>query len=390
MITFNNRVPGTKTSVEILAESITQVNNELIIIGHALAGITEGLNTPYQVLAFGDEVAAKTEIDALYGVDSEVSKMVVAAIDGVKYSDLPSISFPKIKVIAMASTDDDLEALLTSLPTLPMPHVAVWFDITDATLLSALKLHLEAISGSNKGRNGQFGSFGYPSTLGEFATVSPIAEAGSIVLAMPWLRDGDVSPSQTVAEVSARAAALAAANPRPYNPTNGVRIGKMLPPVSTSDYHTDGDTGTVALGLDSGLIPLTVNAAGEVEISRLITSVRTDGASPDSVFYDVQDWQVLYDFRAQSYLLTKRPQFRNKKNSIETRKALLSATIKLAKDFEALGMFQNVDAYVDKFKVETVIGNPGAVRITVPVNVIPGLHQIGIEIKGVNQIDVEL
>lgn len=388
-VTFNNRVPGTKTSVALDITGFTQSEKVVVLIGHATeAGGNVDPGVVTTILNFGDPVKAKTECDTYFGSGSELGEMVVAAINAVVYTDMGSKVFPKIKVIALEFEDDDLESLLGDIISVPMPHVASPFPITDATNLASLKLHLEAISGHNRGKNGQFGSFGYIASQDEFAVASPLAIAsGTQYLAFPWQRDTDATKANKVHEIAAATAILMAANPVPYNPVNEVRIGKLNAPTLSSDYHTSGDTGTEALGLDSGLMPILTNDAGEALISRSITSLRTESEAIDSAYYDIQDWQVLYEFRFNAYLASLKPPFKNKKLSDQKLLDFKSELLSLAYEFEELEMFQHVKKQADQFIARKEAGNRHAGIVATPVNVVPGFHQKGIDITGNNTFD---
>lgn len=388
-VSFTNRVPGTKTSVGIKVSGFRQSEKVVVLIGHAsVAGGTVNPGVVTTIENFGDPVNAAAECATYFGANSEIGEMVVAAINSVLYSDLPSKVFPKIKVVALAEDDDDLETLLGSLQSLPMPHVASPFPITDATNLAALKLHLEAISGHNRGSNGQFGSVGYIASLDELATASPLSiAAGTQFLAFPWLRDSSAAKANKVHEVAAAIAILMAANPVPYNPTDEVRAGKLKPPTNASDYHSVGDTGTVALGLDAGLMPLFVDDSGEVRISRAIVSLRTNAEAIDDAYYDIQDWQIMYEYRFNCYIESKTEPFKNKKLSDQKLRDFKSAILKIAESFERQGMFQHVAKLADQFVAIREEGNRHAGIVKSPVNVVPGFHQKGIDITGTNEFD---
>ncbi len=59
--------------------------------------------------------------------------------------------------------------------------------------------------------------------------------------------------------------------------------------MSTSDHHTPGDAGTVAVGLDSGLSPLIVDEGGNVLFSRTVTASRRVRLVADKVIGDCAD-----------------------------------------------------------------------------------------------------
>ena len=393
-VTFSNRVPGTKSSVGLKISALSQSTKTLVIIGHlSVAGGTVAAGVPQIIENFGNPDDAKTECDGYFGADSEIGEMVVAAINSILYTNSDNegknIEFPVLKCIPMANGDDDLEAFLGKLLTVPMPHVVVPYDITDDTSRAALKDHLVAISGQGRGVHQQYGSFGYMGAFGELATVSPLAIAEATqVLSFPWLRDTAAGKANKLHEVAAAYAAICAGNAYPFNPVNDVKLGKVDPPSQVDDYHTGGDAGTVALGLAAGLVPLMVNAAGEVVISRSITALRSNEASPDAAYYDIQDWQVLYEYRYQAHVISQRQEFTNKKRTTDRTKELRTALIKRARDMQDDEALQHVDELVDQFTITIPKDNRHAAIYKTPLNVVPGFHQKGIDVIGTDEFDV--
>lgn len=383
------RNPSVKIRTRTEISSLTKLDNTLIIIGRmAASGTTAVANVPYTVNNFGDDVAAKAECEPLFGVGSECVEMVIAAIKAINGSDLEPKAYPVIKVIPMASASTDLAGTLAANITLPMPFVACCFKGDDASRMGELRTHIEAISGEDKGRNGQFGSFGFMAldvTTGS-ATPAGLA-AASKNLVFPWLRDTAGSKANKLHTVAAAVAAICATNNSPFLPLNGIEIGGLVPPVSTSDYHGDGDTGTCSLGLSAGLLPLMINNRGKVCISRTVTTLRSDAAQEDTAFYDMQDWQKLYAFRAEVYNLAQQPRYKRSHATDAKLKALLSEIIVKAKIYESLEMFQYVDKLASQFVVARDPANRHAGVFTIPLNVVPGFHNKGIDLVGTNQFD---
>jgi phage tail sheath gpL-like len=388
---FNfNRNPSTKVGVGIETSGLVSADNELVIVGRrAASGGSATNHVPAQIENYGDPVAAKAEADALFGADSELGAAIVAAIKGVKESTLLSKKFPSIKAIAIASnaTSAALAAALQANPALPMPFLALPFPLTDSAALTAAKAHMASINGDDRGDNGQFGSFAVLATDGTLsaATTSGEAAASESILA-PWLRDTGSTKANPIHCVAAAYAAVCASIGVPFLPLNGVKVGGLLPP-SAADYHTSGDAGSVALGLDSGLVPLTVGADGAVKISRSITTYRPVAAVEADSYYDMQDWQVLFYYRKNAYALAQQPRYAVAKATDQKLLSLKSELISLAKDFEAQEMFQYVDKLVSEFKVNRVPSNRHASVYQIPVNVVPGFMNKGVGLLGTNKYD---
>jgi phage tail sheath gpL-like len=383
------RNPSTKVRVKTELLSLAKIDNTLVLIGRmAAAGTTATANVPYTVENFGDSLAAKAECEPLFGVGSECVEMVVAAIDAINGSDLEPKAYPVIKVIPMANADTDLAATLAANINMPMPFVVMPFGADVSARLTELRTHVEAISGEDKGRNGQFGSFGFAALDVSTGSATPVGVgAASKNIMIPWLRDSAGTKKNKLHEVASAVAAICATNAAPYLPLNEVEIGGLEAPDSAADWHGDGDTGTCALGLSAGLIPLMVNHRGKVCISRTVTTLRSDAAQEDVAYYDMQDWQKLYAFRSNVFSLARQPRYKRAHASDAKLKALKSEIIVLAKTFESLEMFQYVDKLAEEFVVARDPANRHAGVYTIPLNVVPGFHNKGIELIGTNKFD---
>lgn len=385
------RVPSTKVGVDVQTSGLTAADNLLWLIGHmAASGATATAGAPYQVENFGDPVAAKTELEAIFGAGAEIVEMAVAAIKGNLYSDKAPKTFPPIMCLPLASTDTEaeMEGYLALLVSQPMPFVACCYPITNSTALTALKNHLTAISADDRGPNAQFGSFGVMPTDGTLAAASAagVASATQLIMA-PWLRDTSLMKANKVHEVGAAYAAVCAALGVPFLPLNDIVIGGLKAPTLATDYHTSGDTGTVALGLDSGLVPLTVDQGGSVHISRSITTRRSVPGVPDSAYFDMQDWQSLYYIRKNAYLIAQQDVYKRAKATDQVLLALKSALIKMLADMEALEIVQGLQQSVKDITVVRPVNNRSAGVYQIPVDIVPGFHNKGIGLTGTDAYD---
>ena len=254
--------------------------------------------------------------------------------------------------------------------------------------MSALSNHVTAVSASDRGDNGQFGSFGFIATEVDTAVATPVGIAtANHGIVIPWLRDLATTKANTPAQVAAAVAAISAAMGVPYNPVNGVSVGGLLPPTQAADYHTPGDAGTVALGLTAGLTPLIVAPSGSVQLKRIVTTARDVASVANAAYYDMQDFQVLYYLVKNCYVTASQPRYRQAKATIQILQALRSELIQICKTMETLDMLQQVDKFLDLFTVSRVASNRNAAVYSVPVNVVPGLMNVGIAITGTTLYD---
>lgn len=383
------RAPSTKTRARTELATLAKIDNTLVIIGKKAAeDATAPVHVPYTIENFGDEVAALAECTPLFGAASECTLMVKAAIEAIKYGTQASKNYPTIKVIPVASDATGVAAALAANIALPMPFLAVSFAGTVTAVMNEVKDHLNAISGEDKGRNGQFGSFGFMGLEGSLATSTPVGlAAASEKMLFPWLRDTSEVKANKVYELAASLAAVCASNGQPYNPLNELELGKRVAPAKIEDYHVDGDTGTVALGLAAGLVPLVINSSGKVAISRTVTSFRPSEELEATAYYDMQDWQKMYSYRTDCYARANEERYKRTGASDDKIKALGSEFKVIAKTYETLGMFQYVDKLINEFVVKRHPSNRHAAIYTLPVNVIPGFHNKGIDIVGTNKYD---
>ncbi len=383
------RAPSIKISIGVEQGAAVGADNDLVLIGRlAATGSSVVANSITVIENFGDEVLAKTESEGYFGADSEIVEMVVAAIKGNKFSNAVPKVFPRIKVLALANASTDLASALAVNATVPMPYVAAWFPTSEETLRQELRDHLDFISSASRGRNGQFGSIGFIATDGSLATASENALAlGSRLIAAPYLRDTAVTKANKVHEVSAAFAAVNAVNPAPFNPMNDIVVGGLKVPVSLADHHTTGDTGTTALSLSAGLTPLEINSRGQVVISRAITTIRTNDAFEDISYFDIADMQTIFFFRKTEFAIAAQEKYKRTKASAEVAKNIMSEIKSAAIDFQDEGMFQQVEKFFAQFTVERSRTNRSAFVYKIPYNVVPGLHNIGIENTATTQFD---
>lgn len=389
-MTFSfTRNPSTKTKARTELATLAKIDNTLVIVGTmAASGASATAGIPYVVENFGDEVAALAEVSPLFGAASELTEMVIAAIKAVKYSNMDSIQYPILKVIPMANADTDYGATLAANINVPMPFLAVAAKATVSEALSDVRDHLQAISGEDRGRKGQFGSFGFMGMEGSLSeSVAIGVSTASQFMMFPWLRDTAGTPANKAHALAAAVGAICAANPAPYLPLNEIEIGGLAVPASLADHHTEGDTGSVALGLASGILPLPVNFRNKVTISRTVTSLRTTAELEDTAYYDMQDWQKLYAYRTNAYARANEPRYKRAHASNKKILALKSELIGIAKTFETLEMFQEVDKLVAEWTVVRDPLNRHAAVYTMPVNAIPGFHNKGLDIVGTNKYD---
>ena len=386
-----SRNPSTKVNVKVIASGLVVANNSLVIIGNiGTAAGTAPLNAAISIDNYGDPIAAAAECVLKFGPGSQIQEQVVAAINGVLYSDIQNPTFPPIIVVPMATnaTSAALQTLLPNLLTMQAPYVTCAFKGTDAVAEAALQSFVQALSAQDRGRLGQFGSFGFMALDEDTSTATAVGlNAASANMCFPWLRDLAAVKANAPHKVAAAYAAVCASLGIPYLPLDGVRVGGLVPVANALDRHTDGDVGTAALGLGSGVVPLFC-VGSSVTISRSITSQVTVSGIQDVSYFDMQDWQVLYYLRLNAYSIAMQPRYRIAKNSSDKRNALKGELLEMCLTAQSLGMLQFVEKFAGLFTAAVSPTNRSASVYRVPVNVVPGFHNKGVEIDGTTQFDL--
>lgn len=393
------RNPSVKVNVETSIAGLVVADNTLVIIGRmGTAAGSVAAGTLVGIDNFGDPVAAATECLAKFGSNAssaaaEVTEMVVAAINGVLFSNLSPQAFPvlKVLVLANAATSASLATVLPNYLAVPMPFIVSCFPASDTVAMTALRNQVTAITGSDRGINGQFGSFAFMAT--DEATSAATAEGLAAAyegICIAWLRDTAITKANKIHMVASAYAAVCAGNGVPYLPLDSVSVGGLVPPVSSSDWHTSGDTGTTALGLSAGLAPLMVDSTGVVRISRSVTTRRPSSAIEEIAYYDIQDWQVLYYIRKNAYNIAIQPRYKIAKATDQKIGALKSEIIDMLKTLEKdpLSMVQHVESFLPEMTASRDPQNRHAAIYYIPLNVVPGFHNKGIDLVGTTEFDV--
>lgn len=390
------RTPGRPLEV-VLGPDTTEPdsNQELLLLGHHASGSSSGSVAAYTakfVNNSGDPAAAKTEVEGYFGVASEISKMVVAAI---KANEGGSI-FPRIKCVGIPYSVSDFgtsDEALTAAKTQKAEYLVSCYDGNSTTPRGKLKSAAEAMSAAARVSNNQFGTIGVAANI-SVADPSTLPTADTEFLSLVTLRDtgtgGEAQP-YSVGEIAAAAAARMASNLAPFNPLDDVAIPNVTAPAKMSDWYSVGDSLESETALQKGWQPLRVLPNGDVAFVRTITArLSADGTGSPVLnsYIDVQDFNVLYLWRKTVYTRFSQPDFKNVKASEKKRQAALAELLRMAASFEGQEMFQAVSKLAPYFKVQRSSSDRSAFEYYTPVNVIPGLHRMLGRVEAVTQFDV--
>lgn len=385
----DQKTPGRPIEITFAAQTgLPSDVQEILLIGHKHA--TSGTATIYQVSQISnvtDVGLATTEANAKFGAGTELAKMVIAAVK----ANGGRSTFPNIKCVPLASTDTGTfgaaDIALTNAAKVKAEFIVSPYDAMTTALTTKLDTTANTMSGAQRVHNNQYGTVG---VAANFNTADPttLSSPDSRFLSLVYLRD--TAPVLSLGEVAAAYAAVLAGNISPFNPADGFNIGGITPPVNQSDWLTVGAGLDSESALAKGWTPLRVKSNGtDVAIVRSVTSRLTtgDGITAVTAYYDVQDYQVLYYWRKTLFTRLNQPDLVNVKASVSTAKLILGEVIRLAKAFEDQGMFQNVTGLAKQFQVQRSSSDRHRFDIKTPVNVIPGLHVVAVNVVATTEGD---
>lgn len=330
---------------------------------------------PYVVSNVADPTAASGELAPLYGAGSELVKMVVAAVQ----ANSGGTTFPAITVIPLYSSDTGFPAAaLAASSKIPGNFLVSPYD-SESVNMATLNTQAQSLSGPQNVENNQFGCFAVGATQGIISTLTKKDTQNFIGV---YLRDSAVSKPRLIGELAAMGAAVLAGNAIPFNPVDNVQIQNLAAPASQSDWITVGAGLESESILNLGYTPLRVQADGTVRFVRSVTGRLTlDGVTPVNAYFDVQDFQVLYYWRKTLWTRLNQPDLKQVKASQNTGKLILSEIIRLANLFQDQNMFQQVQKLAPLFQLERSATDRSRFDVFTPVNVIPGLHVVAVNVN---------
>lgn len=384
----DQRTPGRPIEITFAADTgLPSSVQELLLIGHAASGGATGTEANYVVVEMetvADEDEALDEAETKFGVNSELSKMVLAAVK----ANSGGSTFPSIKCVKLAYADTGFgssDVALTAAQEAKAEFMVSCYDGDDATTRDKLEDAAAAMSGAQRADNNQFGTFGVVANYDN--AIGSLPSPDSQFLICVYLRDSG-TPTYTVGELAAACAAKMAANAVPFNPLKDVVIGGVDAPETLADYLSIGAGLNSESVLDKGWCPLKVKPNGDVCFVRTVTSrITTNGTTEATSYYDAQDFQVLYYWRKTLWTRFSQPDFANIKASADAANNLKSEMIRLAQAFQDQTMFQAVDQLAKQFVVERSSSDRHRFDVLTPVNVIPGLQVIAGNISATTEFD---
>lgn len=265
-------------------------------------------------------------------------------------------------VVAMANGATD-PTIATALATVfAADHNIIISAWNDATNLTALRTHLDSVSGPLEQR----GAIGIYSHTGSLASATTLAEGvNSGRVSAPNLK----VPEQPC-ELAAAYGAVVAGEEDPARPLNLLElVGITAPELADQMSRTEQET-----ALYNGVTPLEVGPGGKVQIVRAITTYTLDAQSiPDISLLDLTTIRTLdYVRKACRERISLR--FPREKLSERTAPKVKDQLLDVLYKLEELEIVEQVEASADGVLVERDSQDPNRLDAKIPVDVVNGLH----------------
>ena len=214
---------------------------------------------------------------------------------------------------------------------------------------------------SDLGSVGTLATFGLTENTEQFSTIGALNP-----LNPPWM---------WAAALGAQAAYYL--NIDPARPLQTLPLLGILPP-AIGDRFTQTDRNTL---LRDGISTWKVNASGQVEIERAITMYRLNSQSdPDISYLDVETIATLAYLRysTRTRIAAKFPRYKLASDGIKvgagqaivTPKIIRSELIALAREWEEVGLVENIDQFMDQLLVERDGTDPNRVNALIPPDIV--------------------
>lgn len=265
-------------------------------------------------------------------------------------------------VVAMASGATDPTIATALAAVFAAGHniiIAAW---NDATNLTALRTHLDSVSGPLEQR-GAIGIYAHTGTLGASTTLAGTINAGRI--SAPNFK----VPEQPC-ELAAAYGAVVASEEDPARPLNLLPLTGITAPVLADRLsRTEQEN-----ALNNGVTPLEVGPGEKVQIVRAITTYTLDAQSiPDISLLDLTTIRTLdYVRKACRERISLR--FPREKLSERTAPKVRSELLDVLYKLEELEIVEMVEANKDGLIVERDLQDPNRLDAKIPVDVVNGLH----------------
>lgn len=346
--------------------------------GGGVVSLTIGTVRADVAVASGDTAAAvatalKAALDKLTdlpltaavaaGVVTLSARHKGAAGNGIKLKATSTAAGLTATAAAMASgaVDPDLAPALAAL--VGGGHNIVVSPFADQTSLTALRTHLEFVSGPMEQR-GAIGTFGWPGTLASGTTLAGQVNSGRITGA--WHRGSAKLPC----EIAAGYAAVLASEEDPARPLNTLELKNLdVTGIDQRPSRTEQEN-----ALYNGLAPLEIGPGDRVQIVRAISTYTKDAQGVDDVaLLDITTIRTL-DFVRKACRERISLRFPREKLSERTPDKVRSELLDVLYKLEELEIVEAVEVNKPGLIVERDSQDVNRLNAKIPVDVVNGLH----------------
>ena len=233
----------------------------------------------------------------------------------------------------------------------------------DSTSLTALKTHLDNVSGPMEQRPG-YGIFADDDALATVTSLASAVNSGRIVCA--YLR-GTRSPAY---EIAAAYAAVMAYEEDPARPLNTLALANIAAPaIADRLSRTEQES-----CLNNGTAPLEVGPGEVVQIVRAVTTYIHDPQGIDDIsLLDITTIRTL-DYVRASIRTRIALRFPREKLSSKTPAAVRDQIMDVLEQLEELEIVEEVAANADGVICERDLQDPNRLNAKIPCDVVNGLH----------------
>jgi phage tail sheath gpL-like len=268
---------------------------------------------------------------------------------------------------ASGATDPTLATALAAV--FASGHNIIVCPYIDSTSLTALRTHLDAVSGPLEKR-GAIGVFAHVGTLAQATTLAPTVNSGRIAgLLVP-------NAAENGYEVAAAWASVIASEEDPAMPLNTLGLtGIAAVPLVNRLSRTEQEA-----ALNNGVAPSEVGPGEVVQIVRAITTyVKDAGGTPDISLLDLTTIRSL-DYGRKAIVDRLSLRFARGKNTARRRAQIREEVLDVMYKLEELEIWEAVKENEDGVIVETDLQDPTRVNVRIPADVVNGLHVLAMRI----------
>ncbi len=266
-----------------------------------------------------------------------------------------------IVALANGTIDPDISTALAKV--FPEQYHIIATPYNDSTSLTALRTHLDSVSGPMEQRGG-VGVYGYDGALASATTLAGEINSGRMLCA--YLR-GTRSPAY---EIASAYAAVMAYEEDPARPLNTLALtGIHAPAIDQRLSRTEQEN-----TLNNGVAPLEVGPGEKVQIVRAISTYTEDAQGINDVsLLDITTIRTLdYVRKACRERISLR--FPREKLSSKTPPKVRSELIDVLKKLEDLEIVEEVNANLPGLIVERDEQDVNRLNAKIPTDVVNGLH----------------